>query len=96
MNWKFDWDPLKAKRNILLHGVSFKTATEVFFDPDAIHFDDHWHSTQWEERDLVIGLSRKGILLVVYTERRSTFRIITARRAGPEERRLYEDQKNRL
>ena len=89
----FDWDAVKAKRNAINHGISFKVATEVFFDPDAIYFEDFAHSGA-EQRDMVIGFSRKGILIVVFTERYPATRIITARRANPEERRLYEQQKN--
>jgi uncharacterized protein len=94
MSGRFEWDPLKAKRNVIDHGVSFKAAVDVFFDPDALYFEDTAHSTSSEPRDLIIGLSREGLLLVVFRERYSATRIISARRADSEERRLYEEQKN--
>ena len=90
----FDWDPVKARRNAITHGISFKVATDVFFDLDAVWFEDMAHSTTDEQRHLVIGQSRKGILIVGFTERPPATRIITARRADQEERRLYEDQKD--
>jgi uncharacterized DUF497 family protein len=92
MNEMFEWDPAKAEGNLSRHGVGFKTATEAFFDPDAIHFEDLWHSGHGEERRIVVGRTKKGILVVVYTERGPAIRIISARRAGPEERRLYEEK----
>lgn len=51
---------------------------------------DFEHSTD-EDRYIVIG-KVKEILFVVYTERKDMIRIISARIAEPEERRLYYDQ----
>ena len=94
MQRAFKWDPVKARSNAIRHGISFKMAVEVFFDPDAVYFEDVVHSTAVERRDMVIGLSWKGVLLVVFTERHPATRIITARKANAHERRLYEEQQN--
>jgi len=90
----FEWDPVKARQNAIRHGVNFKVATDVFFDLNAIWFEDILHSTAAEGRELVIGLSRKGVLIVGFTERPPITRLITARFADREERKLYEDQKD--
>lgn len=43
----FEWDREKAKLNKIKHGVSFKTATAVFDDPNHIEQFDALHS--WDE-----------------------------------------------
>ena len=99
MESRFEWDSAKAAANRKKHGVSFKEAITVFDDPDRLLSPDPWHSTVEEIRELVIGTSDlKRQLLVVYTERDSGLtRVISARRATPQERkRYYENQaKNR-
>ena len=42
----FEWDPNKNESNILKHRVSFEEASTVFYDNDAILFDDPDHSVQ--------------------------------------------------
>ena len=90
MDPSFEWDPDKASGNLTKHGVSFAEAQTVFLDPLALDAPDPDHS--WNEgRSLVVGRSFQGRLLVVaYTERRATIRIISAREATRGERRAYE------
>ena len=42
-----------------------------------------------EDRFLALGLWEKFVLLVVYTQRKHKIRLISARRANAEERRIY-------
>jgi uncharacterized DUF497 family protein len=42
-----------------------------------------------EDRFLALGLLEKFVLLVVYTQRKNKIRLISARRANAEERRIY-------
>ena len=44
MNYSFEWDPIKAKSNILKHKVSFEDAASVFRDKNAISIYDEKHS----------------------------------------------------
>jgi len=88
---QFEWDAKKATANRSKHGVDFKQACEVFFDPFLHVFDAS--DEAGETREGVLGLTRTWqLLLVVFVERGETFRIISARRATRMERRLYEDQ----
>ncbi len=88
---KFEWDPAKSEANLKKHGISFHEASAVFGDPLALTFNDPDHSFG-EQRFLTFGLSRTGhLLVVVHTERRKTTRIIGARRATRQERKIYED-----
>jgi uncharacterized DUF497 family protein len=88
---RFEWDPCKNQLNINKHGVSFKEASTVFEDDDAILFDDPDHSEE-EERFLILGLSKKLNLLIVshcYRRDDSTIRIISARKASRSEENTY-------
>ena len=87
----FEWDERKSKTNQKKHGVSFVEACTVFGDPLSITVADPEHS-EVEQRFVDIGVSEKGKLLVVsYTERHSSIRIISARGALSVERVMYEE-----
>lgn len=88
---EFEDDPAKAARNLKKHKVSFEEAASVFGDPMAYTFADPDHSIG-EERWLMFGLSRMGrVLAVIYTQRRESYRIISARLATRHERKIYEE-----
>lgn len=88
---EFEWDPEKAARNLVKHGVSFHEAATVFDDPLAITYSDPDHSEQ-EDRFLTFGSSVEGRLLVVsHTDRNDRTRIISARLATRKERKQYEE-----
>ena len=87
---KFEWDDEKAVSNLEKHGVSFGEATEVFYDPYALEDYDAGHSAD-ESRFVIIGLSSRRLLYIVYVERTAdTIRIISARRADKSEQKFYE------
>lgn len=86
----FEWDERKADSNLKKHGISFNEAMTVFEDTLSLTFDDPIHSNS-EERYLTIGYScQNRLLLVVNTERRDNIRIISARKATKNERKIYE------
>ena len=87
---KFEWDEEKNSYNKKKHGISFETAAYVFYDTYYIEIYDFKHSVT-EDRYIAIG-SVGDILFVVFTERCDSIRIISARIATDEERRLYYDQ----
>ena len=90
MNYIFEWDDDKAERNTRKHGVSFDEAQTVFVDSFSIMKPDVEHSDT-EERLLIIGTSHKNRVIVVsYTERGETIRLISARKATRHERKQYE------
>ena len=87
---RFEWDDEKAISNLEKHGVSFGEATEVFYDPHALEEYDPRHSAS-ESRFVIIGLSSRRLLYVVYVERTADIiRIISARKANKSEQRFYE------
>ena len=90
MDIKFAWDEDKARSNEQKHGISFEEASTIFADPIAVIFDDPEHSDE-ESREIIMGYSnRRRILIVSFTHRDPTLRIISARRATPRERDNHE------
>jgi uncharacterized DUF497 family protein len=86
---QFEWDPNKAALNEEKHGVSFREAMTTFDDPQLVIFDDPDHSTI-EKRELLVGTSRRGRLLITsFTMREEAVRIISARRTNKKERLTY-------
>lgn len=88
---RFEWDPFKAKANEAKHGVSFTEATSVFYDERAVEFYDDENS-EWEDRFLLLGISKKLRLIIVchcYRVDDSVIRIISARKATKNESKHY-------
>ncbi len=86
---EFEWDRVKAERNLREHGVSFVEASSAYDDPKRLELVDVEHS-EIEDRDIVIGYStRLRLLMVVTTERHEAIRIISARKANANEARRY-------
>lgn len=86
----FEWDEEKAASNVAKHGVSFDEATTIFDDPFLLTDFDDIHS-DGEDRYRALGMSSPNrLLVVIYTERVRTIRLISARRATSAERRNYE------
>jgi uncharacterized DUF497 family protein len=93
---RFEWDDKKAEENWRNHRVSFEDAQLVFSDPNCItELDDRYE--YYEDRYWSIGIVDRQYLMlfVVHTliENEDVIRIITARKAEPHERRLYDNRK---
>ena len=91
----FEWDPNKNKQNQLKHNMSFEEAQSVFYDLDAIVFDDPEHSEN-EDRFLIVGLTTRARICIVshcYRSNDSIIRIISARKATKNEQKYYDSQK---
>ena len=88
----FEWDARKAKVNQRKHRISFDEASSVFDDILARIFPDEHHSNG-EQREILIGHSILGRLLIVsFAERsRDRVRIISARKATQREQKDYEE-----
>ena len=88
----FEWDPGKDRINKKTHGISFSAEKFVFNDEERWERYDSSHSEK-EDRWQTIGLVDK-VLFVVYTEQEETIRIISARMADENERRVYNGERN--
>jgi len=86
---QFEWDDEKAEANLAKHAVSFEEALTCFYDPKQVAFYDPDHSDD-EDRELLIGHSSQGRLLIVsYTLRGRIARLISARKATRREAKTY-------
>ncbi len=86
---KFEWDANKQQQNQQKHKISFEEATTVWTDPFAFIAPDPTHSII-EKREWIIGKSYEiRVLVVVFTMREETIRIISARPASKSERKKY-------
>jgi uncharacterized DUF497 family protein len=83
------WDQNKAKLNLKKHGISFEEAQTVLESKIQLILEDKNHD---EDRFLALGFSTlERILVVVYCYREyDVIRIISARKALPKERKVYE------
>jgi len=84
---EFEWYSEKERLISEKHGLDIEKIKLVFDDPFRIVQFDKNHSGM-EDRWQILG-KVDGILFAVYTERDEKIRIITAREATPEERRIY-------
>jgi uncharacterized protein len=85
-----EWDSRKAAANLQKHGIDFADAATVLEDERAVTVLDE--RIPDEARYLTVGMDALGrILVVAYTWRAETLRLISARRATPRERRQYGD-----
>lgn len=96
MTIRFEWDDQNAADHFQKHGVSFKTAALIFFDPFALTEQDRIENGQyrWQTIGVVDGYT---LLLVAHTvgedeDGTEIIRIISARGADPKERKRYENQ----
>jgi len=85
----FEWESSKAASNVVDHGISFPEAIPALTDPLAIE-----ESNAISGRVTTIGFSElHGALYVVTTESNVRTRIISARKAEPQEARRYHEGK---
>src|SRR5271167_2848979 len=95
----FEWDENKDRANRAKHGIDFVFASMAFDDPLALTIQDR--DTDGEQRYQLIGAVFTRIILVAHavrvndqtisTEEEFVIRIISARKATPAERKLYEE-----
>jgi uncharacterized DUF497 family protein len=87
------WDENKNRINRRKHGISFETAARIFEDPNVVSYRDRVvdEEQRWHSIGLVGGIA---IMLVVHTSEEQhgeeEIRIISARKASPRERALYD------
>ncbi|WP_373500738.1 BrnT family toxin [Desulfococcus sp.] len=86
---KITWDPQKAETNLQKHKIRFSDAEVVLSDPFAMTLEDQ--DVLSEQRFVTIGTDAVGrTIVVVYSYRGDTIRLISARKATSSEREHYE------
>ncbi|MCP5363829.1 MAG: BrnT family toxin [Hyphomicrobiales bacterium] len=81
---------ISATSNVSKHGARFEDARAVFRDPFALELIDD-RQDYGDIRYILIGQSGRDILVVAYTDRNDRNRIISVRKAEPNERRFYHE-----
>jgi len=88
----YEWDPAKAEANLRKHGVRFSDAVSALDDDAALTMRDP--CSEDEERWVTLGMDLTGrLLVVVYTWRGETLRLISARPATPGESEEYGEKR---
>jgi len=87
---RIEWDESKNLANQKNHGISFDEAAELFTDDvECLEIFDELHSDA-EDRFISIGPIRRGLVMVVWTERvDEVIRIISARWTSNREAERY-------
>jgi len=90
-NWSLNGTQRKAASNLAKHEISFEEAATVFGDPLGRIVADPRHSSV-EERFVLLGVSgEQNLLAVMFVERSSAIRTISARLATRAEQKDYEE-----
>ncbi len=85
---QIDFDPAKARENLVKHKVSFAHAEQALRDPYATTIEDP--DALGEQRFVTLGMDALGrILVVVHTPRGDRVRLISARKASRGEMAQY-------
>ena len=84
---EFEFDPSKSQSNQEKHGIDFVAAQAICEDPAFLEIAAR---TLDEPRWLVIGRIQRKHWSAVITLRGQAIRLISVRRARPEEIQLYE------
>jgi uncharacterized DUF497 family protein len=85
MQSAFEWDPFKAEANEGKHGVSFVEAASALLGLTLTRLS----SNGGENRFASIGITEQRLIVIIWTPRLGTVRIISARRARLNERETY-------
>lgn len=89
----FSWDETKNTTNQTKHGISFELARQVFDDP--LHLTRQDRIEHGEQRWQTLGMVGAVVLILVAhtwhdSDGEESIRIISARRATKQERKIYE------
>jgi uncharacterized DUF497 family protein len=89
----FEWDAEKARSNLSKHGVAFDDAKLVWLDPLHVVYPDQVvdHEQRWHAVG-VVGLVTVLLVVHIYVDEADAerVRVISARKATPWERKIYE------
>jgi len=82
---EFEWDNAKNETNVAKHGIDFEDAIEIWERPVLVSPSHRGGEDRW----IAIGVIEGVEIAVVYTERGTARRLISARRARTHERTAY-------
>jgi len=90
---RYSWNEDKNRKNIERHGIAFKDAVKIFEGETLEQEDDRFE--YGEVRIYAIGIMNGLEIAVIYTDRNNDERrIISARKAEPNEKRIFWKSRN--
>jgi len=85
---EIEFDPAKERLNRKKHGVGFEEAATCLLDPMALVREDD--GSEGEQRFVLLGMSNTArLLVVIYTLRGESVRLISARKPSKREEKSY-------
>ena len=85
---KIEFDSGKAASNLKKHEVPFEEAASCLLDLNALAYEDN--DATGENRWVLLGMSYQArLLVVIYTVRGESFRLISARKPTTKEANNY-------
>jgi uncharacterized DUF497 family protein len=90
---EYEWDNSKNESNIHNHGIDFSDAWKIFQNPILAKEDNR--KDYGEIRYISIGLLNDIEVVIIYTYRGQTIRIISIRKANKNERKIYQEAINK-
>ncbi|MBW1650041.1 MAG: BrnT family toxin [Deltaproteobacteria bacterium] len=89
----FQWDVGNINKNLIKHNVENRECEQIFFNSPLVILDDLKHSIA-EKRQAAFGKTDKGrLLVIIFTERDSLIRVISARDMNRKERSFYNEKR---
>ena len=85
MSPEYEWHPEKSASNLAKHKIDFELAVRVFEKPWFEASSDRNGEKRW----IAIGEVDGIVIVVVFTRRAATIRVISARRARKNEEKAY-------
>ena len=86
---RYEWHENKRRKNIEKHGIDFTDIVDFSWDTALEAVDDRFD--YGEERINALGFLNGRLVVLTYTNRQRTFRVISLRKATKTEERLYHD-----
>ncbi len=87
---EFEYDPSKSARSKEKHGIDFEEAKSLWEDEDRLFIPAR---SETESRFAMLAGYRERVWVAFYTLRQRRVRIISVRRARPNEREAYEGRR---
>ena len=87
---QFEWDERKNRLNIEKHGIALSDSWQVFERPLLIRLDER--KDYGEPRWIALGDLNGMVMVLVFTRRGETIRVISMRKGNKHERQIYQDR----
>ncbi len=87
---EFEWDPAKNRSNFTKHGFDFEDS-ELVFNGFCVTFEDR-RFDHGETRLITIGLLAGRPVVIAYSLRGESMRIISLRKANRREQKVYQER----